>query len=74
MVNAKTDHSKKLRAATAKAAMRKKLADPKYKRITIGGDAHIIDRFVSKLNETEKNTRIEQLAALLDKLDNPPDN
>lgn len=68
MSNANTEHSKKQRAESAKKAMQKRLADPNYKQISIGGDRATIEQFEALLKATGKTKRIEQLAELLKKL------
>lgn len=68
MGNANTEHSKKLRAETAKKSMQKRIQDPNFKQIRIAGDRAVIERFIAELEKTGKDTRIEQLSALLDSL------
>ena len=68
MGNANTEHSKKLRAESARKSMQKRMQDPNFKQIRLAGDRLVIERFISELEKTGKTTRIEQLSALLDNL------
>lgn len=68
MGNANTEHSKKLRAETAKKSMQKRMQDPNFKQIRLAGDRLVIERFIAELERTGKTTRMEQLSALLDNL------
>lgn len=72
MANSNTERSKAARAATAKAAMQKRLANPDYKQFAIGGDAAVINRLIAALDATGEPSRIRQLEALLDKLPKSP--
>lgn len=69
MSNSITPHSKELRAASAKAAMRKRLSNPNYKQISIGGNSEVIERFIAALDGTGEVGRINQLKVVLDKLE-----
>ncbi len=64
MSNAKTDHSRALRAATAKAAMKKRRESADYKQLSLAGDTAIIDEFIRHLDGTGESGRIRQLAVI----------
>lgn len=64
MSNSKTDHSRALRAATAKAAMKKRRGRADYKQLSLAGDAAVIDEFVRHLDGTGESRRIRQLEAI----------
>lgn len=68
MANSNSPKSKAARAASAKKAMVKRLNNPNYKQITIGGNVDIINQFIDCLDKTGKPTRIEQLKCILDTL------
>lgn len=74
MANSNTERSKAARAATARAAMKKRRERADYKQFAIGGDAAVINRLIAALDATGEPSRIRQLEALLDKLPKSPQN
>lgn len=64
MANAKTDHSRALRAEAAKLAMKKRRESADYKQLSLAGDAAVIDEFIRHLDGTGEKGRIRQLAAI----------
>ncbi len=72
MANANTEHSKKLRAATAAAAKRQKLKSGEYRQISIYApteEMDIIDAAVAKAGGTKRQALVKICAEWLARQD-----